>query len=109
MEAEFKGLEVGQILACSWGYEQTNVDFYVVKKAAVVGQFTQLAKIAGEIVPGEGCSPMAGYTKAAQPVVELAGREVLRKKVKAGGAVKLTSYSHAYPWDGRAKYVSWYG
>jgi hypothetical protein len=45
-----RALNIGDILVNSWGYEQTNVDFYqVVDKK---GMTVALRKIAGEPVPG---------------------------------------------------------
>jgi hypothetical protein len=46
------GLAVGDVLRSSWGYDQTNIDYYQVTK--LVGtQSVEVRKIAGQIEPGQ--------------------------------------------------------
>lgn len=46
-KTEGHGLEVGDILSSSWGYDQTNVDYYQV--TAIIGkQMVELREIAGK-------------------------------------------------------------
>jgi hypothetical protein len=112
-EMKFDGkLEVGQILVSSWGWEQTNVDWYQVVKAAAVGKFVGLVKIPGQTIPAKGYSPMAGDSLPVklteEQVAQLPERMVIKKKVKKYGSVVIERYADAYPWDGKPKYVSWY-
>lgn len=90
-------LQVGHILYSSWGYEQTNIDWYQVTK--VIGKcFVEVRKI-GAVIDQNGwergtCTPRAD---------EFIG-EPARRKV-SNGSVKVSSCASAYLWDGRPK--SW--
>lgn len=94
--------KVGDIYTSSWGYEQTNVDFYQVietkGKSTVVIQ-----KIAQEQVDGS-----QGMDSA--KVVPIKGNflneEPLTKRVGKYG-LNMTSYSSASKWDGTPQYKSW--
>jgi len=94
--------EVGDILSSTWGYDQTNVDFYEV--TAVPGPKTvELRKIAQRTVSSEGQSD----TVVPEPGEYISAS--MRKKVSPGGSVKITSYSYASKWSGRPMYATAYG
>lgn len=88
-------LEVGHILVASWGYEQTNVDFYEVTK--VTGARTvEIREIGSNIVSGDGHAgkviPASGqYTGPA-----------MRKQVD-GNEIKVGPRAWARIWDGLPK------
>jgi len=94
-------LKVGDVLNTSWGYEQTNVEFYEV--VAVSGVMVTLRQIAastaetgfmrGETIPYPG---------------EFIG-EPIRRRASASNWVKIHRSASASPWNGKPKYVSWYG
>ncbi|MGS0621257.1 hypothetical protein [Xanthomonas oryzae] len=94
-------LAVGAVLVSSYGYEQTNVDFYQVvavqNRTVTLRELVQDRQDTGHMsgtttpVPGQ-------YTKA----------EPIRKRVNPRNGVKLSSSSYAHPWDGRPKYWSSY-
>ena len=93
--------EVGTILYSSWGYDQTNVDFYqIVEKK---GQTVVLKRIACESIEQNGW--------ASDSVVAVKDsfldREPIKKRIGAYG-ISLSSYSGAYIWDGKPQYRSWY-
>jgi hypothetical protein len=96
---EMIDVNVGDILVSSWGYDQTNVDFYEV--AAKSGSMATFYKIDKRVVGGRG--------EPSEKVVPVPGAwkgPPLRKKVKPGWrpgtvAIRLTSYSSAYTWDGK--------
>lgn len=85
----------------SYGYEQTNVDFYEVvavqNRTVTLRELVQERQDTGHMsgtttpVPGQ-------YTKA----------EPIRKRVNPRNGVKLSSSSYAHPWDGRPQYWSSY-
>jgi len=91
-------LSPGDILYSSWGYDQTNVDFYEV--LAVTKATATIQKIEKRILPGSGRGqdsvvPIPGsLSQRSQPMV---------KRVRPEGSVKISSYSNAYPWDGKPK------
>lgn len=86
--------QVGDILVSSWGYEQTNIDYYEVTK--IIGpQMVEIRKIGKNFIGSHGTSdvvtPDAGHYVSAP----------MRKKVSQGGYVRLTSFSSARRWDGK--------
>lgn len=88
-------LKVGDILYASWGYDQTNIDFYEVVEAA--GKSVVVRQIAQRDVASDG-----GQDR----VVAVPGHYVgppMRKIVGQGNAVKV-GHQHASPWDGKPKY-----
>lgn len=87
-------LNVGDLLECSWGYDQTNLDYYVVTKLLGVAM-VEIREVATKIV---------GDSMTSNKVMPDPSRVVgapLRKKVQPNGAVRITSFSSAYPWDGK--------
>lgn len=98
-------LEVGDILDSSWGYEQTNVDFYQV--TAVVGKRTiKIRKISHEMVEGSMISH--GMACDVVPVKDSFIGEEITKVVTCGDHISFNSYRGASKWNGRPCYNSWY-
>lgn len=104
-------LKVGDILYSSWGYDQTNVDFYIVQH--VSGRAVIIAGIDGDETPDGG--HMSGRVVPAQPI-RVTG-EPMRKIAQPrqsmndgdrGVSISMTSYSSAHIWDGQPKYCSHY-
>lgn len=90
-------LKVGDILYSSWGYDQTNIDFYQV--VALKGVSSVAIQKIGKRVARE--------ERGMDYVVAAPGTgtgKVVTKRVSEGNSVRLTSYSSAYPWDGKPKY-----
>lgn len=88
---------VGDIFYSSWGYDQTNVDYYQVTRTS--GSMIEIRQVNKKVTRGLG--------QPTEFVIPLANQFIgpaLRKKilVHSGRAlVKLNSYSSAYKWDGR--------
>jgi hypothetical protein len=102
-------LAVGDVLCCSWGYDQTNVDFYQV--VALAGKRSiDMQKIASIDVGHEA----EGYSSMSTKVKPAVGKflddaPVLRKRVSEYGCVRMNSYSSASKCDPKdAHYCSWY-
>ena len=95
-------VKVGDIFSCSWGYEQTNVDFY--KITAVLPHSVKYVAI-GENRKYTG--PMCGE---AMPDLNSVGTQekTARIRVDMNGNVsfKLNSYSTAYRWNGEPEFFS---
>lgn len=105
-KAAFKpDVKVGDIYSSSWGYEQTNVDFYQVVE--VKGKCTAvLRKIAQQDVEGSNYSHgMACEVVAVKD--SFLSEETITKRVGQYG-ISLSSYASASKWDGQPKYKSWY-
>lgn len=93
-------IEIGAILVSSWGYDQTNVDFY-----AVVSMTPKMCKL----LPVKGAYNengfMSGKTVATKEIDY--SSEVLTKKIGDRG-ISISSFQYAGLWDGREMYESHY-
>ena len=88
----FESIKVGDIFVDSWGYDQTNIDFYLVTKKLKAS--IKIVKIGSKIV-----STSIG-TEMVVPVKDaVIGEE--RTKIPQDGYIKTSSYSLARPWDGK--------
>lgn len=117
--------QVGDMMYSSWGYDQTNVDFYRVMKVSEHSVWMQewsqgVADVVGwaaeNVVAGfgpkmrrvwKGEPNSNGYHSEYDEVEP----PVFRKKFHAyedGYVVSMNSYSNAYNWDGRKLYQSHY-
>jgi len=100
-KSEFEhGLSVGDILYSSWGYDQTNIDFYQV--TAVRGKMVEIRKIGGKIV-----RQSRGVDYVVAVPNNFIGKPLRKKPTGRKGEkpkVKITSYSWASLWDGKPLY-----
>lgn len=95
-------LKVGDILVSSWGYDQTNIDYYQVTR--VPGANTvEIREIGCDSTPEQG---FMTASKTAKPNAFIG--EPMLKRVSAGNSVRIASYAHAHLWDGKADRYSWY-
>ena len=97
-------LQVGQIIVSTWGYDQTNVDFYEI--VAVTQRTVDLRPIASEPVPGsEGFMSDRRIPKPGQYV-----GEKTRKAVRKMNGTSFVSFRFGTgrPWNGEPQYCSWY-
>ena len=100
-------LEVGSLLYSSWGYDQTNVDFYEVVK--LVGKKSVMIAKIGSAYAKEESKSHTYNNVVAVPGSFVEGEEPMLKRVREGNNVSLNSYSNAYPWDGEPKYETAWG
>lgn len=83
-------LVVGDVLVCSWGYEQTNVDYFQVIK--MVGKASvEVRPIASETADDEAIG-MTGYCV---PAVNRFTGEPVTYRVREGNSIKVKSYMTA--------------
>jgi hypothetical protein len=100
-------VQPGIIFYSSWGYDQTNVDFYQVK--SVKGNFAIIQEIRQESEPGSSelmSSSVKGIKNA------FIGDEI-RKKINFNSwnndpYFHFNGFNDANVWDGKSKYCSWY-
>lgn len=90
-------LEVGDILTSSWGYDQTNVDFYQVERLA--GKtMVEVREIAAQMVDSSGSSDYV------RPYPASKGQKVYRRKIKGLNSerpyINISSFQYAELWDG---------
>lgn len=98
-------LKVGDILAYSWGWEQTNVDFFEVVARKGAGTVV-LREIASELVKDSGCGAMSGYVTP-KPGAFLQNEKPIEKRITAYGVTM--DHGIATPTEpGKKHYCSWY-
>lgn len=94
-------MQVGNILSCSWGFEQTNVDFY--KVISVSGSFVTVIQLMSETVESK-----PDYTGLVMPLVDCEIGAKIRRKINSRGDIKMTDYSWAKLWDGKPEHITSY-
>lgn len=117
--------EVGQILYSSWGYDQTNIDFYQIVRVSEKGSvwilpmetlvsetvgWEQYQVIPGSVIYEREVKESLGENLNGYELTHTTKREIkpARHKWIDGGGVSLTSYSGAWPWDGKPKHMTRY-
>lgn len=115
------GVEVGDVFYMSWGYEQTNVDFYQVVE--LIGQQSvRIVHVHPDVIKSENEGAMCGtytYNLTKEPMakdygVHLKDKEYgdIKRVLKSGDTLYLNmaSYANAYkvPHGEYKAYVSWY-
>lgn len=101
-------LTAGAILSASWGYDQTNVCFYMVTRTTPTSVYvvkvnsivTETGTSAARAMP---CPKRTRYNVTAEPV---------RKKVQTYNGrqyVRISDYKSAYQWDGTPQYQTGHG
>lgn len=95
---------VGDIIHHSWGWEQTQCDFYQV--LAVTAHGATIQAISSATVPDSCYSHGMAEMQTATPNA-FCGEPL---KVRIDGTNRVTTLKHgsAAKWDGRPKYCSWY-
>ncbi|WP_297339182.1 hypothetical protein [Pseudophaeobacter sp.] len=93
-------VKVGDIFVSSWGYGQTNVDYYEVTN--LIGKtMVEVRPISTTRVDGEENGWMSG---ASVPKAGAFYGEKQRRRVlvdESGPALKVRSYAYAFPWNGK--------
>lgn len=97
---EAKKYVTGAIVYSSWGYDQTNVDFYIILER--VNNTVTLQQIGGIRQYDHSDSG-----KVSPDPSKTFGKP-FKKRINKYGYIKLTSYSHCYLYDGTPKYFSTY-
>lgn len=96
-----KGYEKGKILVSSWGYEQTNVDFYLILEKK--NDFVLIQEIGQN--KNYGLHDDRGTT---MPDQNKKIGEPFRKKISKYGSIALASYKYCNLWDGKEEHFSNY-
>jgi len=94
-------LKEGAILYSSWGYEQTNIDFYQVTK--VIGsRSVEIRELAQER------TPTAWEQGETMPKPGVFIGEPMRKLVRDQNTININSYASAWMWEGKPKHFTSY-
>jgi len=108
---EEAGVKVGDIFYTSWGYDQTNVEFYEV--TGLTGASVKIRQIASEDVSSDSDMHMRLVPKPGVYVdaLPLRGQEVTKRLVGSPGSpsLKIDDSRRAWLWDGKPKYQTGYG
>lgn len=102
-KAAGRGLVAGDILVASWGYDQTNVDFYKVLRL-VGDKSVEIVKIGSKVADRDSGNSMADYCLADPS--QVFGEPMVRRA--ANGGVRVDDCRTASKDEGRAHYRSWY-
>jgi len=94
----------GDILHTSWGYDQTNIEFFQVVAVPSSKSIT-VREIAQRHTDKPTGNDMAAFT---MPVPGDFIGAAVTKRVSPSGSIKFASYRYAWRWDGRERYCSWY-
>jgi len=90
-------LKVGDFLYSSWGYDQTNIDFF--KVIDVVGKNTiKVAKVRCNVTPTQ-----YEYSDNVTPTDEIISDIATCRVNGRTNSISINSFSYAYPWDGVPK------
>jgi hypothetical protein len=92
---EKKDFEVNKILVSSWGYEQTNIDFYIILERK--NDFITIQKIGENRIPSDKWCDRGTTT----PNKDILIGEPFRKKIDKWASVSINSYQRARVWDGK--------
>jgi len=88
----------GAILYSSWGYDQTNIDFYEILERN--NDFVIIQEI-GQVRDHDSM----GDSGTCMPNKEIKIGEPFRKKITKNASINLESYKGCWLWDGKPK--SW--
>jgi len=96
-EEKKKGFVVGAILYSSWGYEQTNIDWFVVLERK--NDFVILQQIGSD----KKYDDNYGDRGSCMPDINFKIGSPFRKKITKYASINLNSYSWCGLWDGKSK------
>lgn len=98
------GFEVGHVLYASWGYEQTNIDFFQVTR--IIGAHLVEVRAVTQIAADTGNEPWMTGKVIPQP--DGFTGEPLRRRVNGRSkSIRIDKVRTAFVWDGRP--VNWTG
>uniref|UniRef100_A0A6M3KI71 Uncharacterized protein n=1 Tax=viral metagenome TaxID=1070528 RepID=A0A6M3KI71_9ZZZZ len=101
-------VKIGAIFHFSWGYDQTNVDFYQVVERS--GYMLTLREICGKTADKETGNGMADYVVAVKDafVKDLKPFKKKLQFIRGTPYITMKSYGWCSLWDGQPCYRSWY-
>ena len=94
-------VQVGHVMVSSWGYDQTNVDYYQV--VALVGRRSvQVRRIGSTLSEGD-----AMHSGKSVPLIDSFHGDVTTHRVNEHGGIKI-GHQYASIWEGRPMFCSFY-
>lgn len=101
------GLQAGDILYTTWGYEQTNADFYQVVR--VPSARSVVVREIEAVITASGSQSMSGTAMPKIGVFSKDSSEVLRRAVQLHSVTNGKHGGWLRKWEGLPVSVSWYG
>lgn len=100
---QIQTIKVGDVISSSWGYDQTNVDFY--KVVGLTKTMVKLRKL--KQTTTESGYSMSGDT---MPTDEFANDVVFKKKISSYDSEPTIYFDYGIGkvWDGKPEQCSWY-
>ena len=95
-------IQTGTIFSSSWGYEQTNVDFYLCTERK--GASVTLQPIGSKVVESNGYQMTGKVVANPEKFID----EPMKKRINKHGGITLNSFSSCSIWDGQPKVFSSY-
>lgn len=96
---------VGDILVSSWGYDQTNIDYYQVVRVT-------RATVTVRPIAAHTTSSDSGWTGTASPLPDRFTGDPIRRKIQhgwsGGWGVRIDDVANAWAWDGIPQRYSTY-
>ena len=92
-------MKIGDIVYISWGYDQTNINFYELIDKSGKATFT-LQEVGNKRVDeesGRGCDYVV-------PDLTIKYKEPFKKRLTKNGDFKIYPFAWTYLWDGNPKY-----
>lgn len=99
-------VKVGDIFYNSWGYDQTNIDWYQVVAVSPSGKTCKIREIEGKV---KETGFMSGQTTPNKNKF-VKGSKPMQKKIRISGKEVNLPMEHGWcpMWDGKPKHSSWY-
>ena len=98
-------MPIGKIFYSSWGYEQTNIDFYKVIEVSKSGKTITLQKVGSVIVEVDGYCVEEVVANPTKEIGQPLTNRRLTDNGRGGLIVNVSERSdykiYAYEWDGR--------
>ena len=94
-----EALQAGDIIYDSWGYEQTNVDFY--KIIEIKGRTATIQELGQD---KKYTSSMSGETTPSEKTIS----EPIKKRICTDNSIKINESVRLSKWDGKPKFFSEY-
>ena len=95
---------VGDIIHHSWGWEQTQCDYYQITEVTPHGATIRAIQSAAV----DGSTVSHGMADRRTAVKDAFCGEPFKVRIDGGGYVTTLKHGNASKWDGRANYCSWY-
>lgn len=95
-------VKVGDLFVSSWGYDQTNIDYYQIK--AINGKMATIQRVSCQNSLDRNGGKSGDYI---MPCPNAFIGEPLLKKIQFSGGkpyFMIESYTNAYPFDGKARF-----